>query len=42
VDLKTVEGLLNLLDRYGKLNEISDEQLIGLHKQLDNFYKTCK
>ncbi len=42
VDLKMVEELLALLDRYGKLNEISDEQLIGLHKQLDNFYKTCK
>jgi hypothetical protein len=42
VDLKAVQELLTLLDRYGKLNEISDEQLIGLHKQLDNFYKTCK
>jgi hypothetical protein len=42
IELVQVEGILNLLDRYQKMNEVSDEQLIGLHKQLDNFYKKCK
>lgn len=42
IGVKEVESLLNRMEAYSKMNELSDDQLIVLHKQLDNFYKNCK
>lgn len=42
VAIKEIESLLNRMEAYSKMNELSDEQLIVLHKQLENFYKNCK
>lgn len=42
VSLETVQKLLKDFSVYMKVGNISDEQLIDIHQQLDNFYKNCK
>jgi hypothetical protein len=42
INLKEVETLLKMMEAYSNIKELSDDQLIVLHKQLDNFYKNCK